>query len=132
MKEVWRILDEFPNYRISSLGRVFRMGRTIIHKLPNKRIKQRYSKGSLINPFDDCHGYKRVKLSKPCGKRVNKYVHVLVAETFIGSMPEPGMEVDHRGRKDQNYPHLLQWVTRKKNMELCRRDNPHILDNLKR
>lgn len=132
MKEEWKTLKEFPNYRISNLGRIYRMGRTFIRKLPKKRgIMQGFSKGTLINPFDDCHGYKRVKLTKSCGKRVSKYVHVLVAETFIGPMPTPGMEVDHRGSKEENYVHLLQWVTRKRNMELCHRDNPHIIKNLR-
>ena len=51
------------------------------------------------------------------GKQVHRYVHVLVAECWLGEKPE-GLEIDHidRNRKNNHYKNL-RYVTRAQNHE---------------
>lgn len=65
--------------------------------------------------FDqDRGGYYRVNISIK-GKRCHKFVHVLVAECWLGPKPE-GLEIDHidRNRKNNHYKNL-RYVTREEN-----------------
>lgn len=50
-------------------------------------------------------------------KRINKYVHVLVAEHFLGGVPE-GMQVNHiDGNKANNHVTNLEFVSCHENMK---------------
>lgn len=65
--------------------------------------------------FDqDRGGYYRVNISIK-GKHCHKFVHVLVAECWLGPKPE-GLEIDHidRNRKNNHYKNL-RYVTREEN-----------------
>lgn len=60
-------------------------------------------------------GYARVRLIVG-GKRINFYIHRLVAEAFIDN-PERKKEVNHiDGKKNNNHFSNLEWTTRKENM----------------
>jgi hypothetical protein len=57
------------------------------------------------------NGYRRVSLRKDMV--VHEYaIHRLVASAFIGNLPSPTHQVNHKnGRKTDNRPHNLEWVT---------------------
>lgn len=62
------------------------------------------------------HGYRRVTL-RVDGETVYRYVHVIVATTFLGPCPSPEHEVLHGdGTRDNNRVVNLSWGTRSNNM----------------
>lgn len=99
MIEEWKVIDGFPDYEVSSLGRV------LSHK------SQRVLKGGR-----DKNGYPFVEMS--CGKKMKQIkVHVLVLTAFLGPRPL-GMVSGHAdGSKSNNVISNLNWITPKKNAE---------------
>ena len=96
--EKWQVLEKFPDYQVSTLGRVFSM----------KRDK-------ILKPYKS-RGYCLVDLGTRKIKRCAVYVHRLVAETFIPN-PENKEEVNHKNsRRDDNRVENLEWVTPKENV----------------
>ena len=99
--EEWKKVDGYPNYEVSSLGRVRRdranNGKTIFT-------------GTL-----ETDGYIRIGLSKD-GKCKKFKMHRLVAFAFIPN-PDPinKIEVNHLGEKNDNRVCMLEWVTPKEN-----------------
>lgn len=79
--EEWREVEGFPNYLVSSLGRVYSIPRT-------------WSRGGIaaLSPLRD--GRLAVMLQGAAGARRNALVHRLVARAFLGPCPE-GQEVCH-------------------------------------
>lgn len=100
MKEVWKTIEDFPTYAVSTLGRV-------------KRIvdSTRWQKaGLLLTPYLNGCGYLRVGLSRE-KKKHNVFIHRAVAKAFI---PNPWNlpEVNHKGKKSDNRAHRLEWVSK--------------------
>ena len=95
--ETWKTINEFPNYEISSHGRVYSRKRDII-----------------LKPYYDGWKYPKVSLQYN-GRRVDRTIHRLVAEAFIpNTLNKP--EVNHLdGNKDNNRVDNLEWVTRSEN-----------------
>jgi hypothetical protein len=95
VKEEWKTIKEYENYKISSLGRL-------------KNIKL-----NKINVGCNHMGYVRIKLAK---NNVTKsfLLHRIVAENFIPN-PENKKEVNHLGDKTDNRVCMLEWVTHKEN-----------------
>lgn len=104
MTEVWKQLNRFPAYAVSSLGRI-------------KRIKPGRSTKSgriLKQIFHAKIGYNMVNLSIG-GKITQIFVHQLIAEAFLGQCP-PGQEVNHKDTdKINNNQSNLEYVSRKQN-----------------
>ena len=99
--EEWKQIEDYPNYEVSSLGRVRRdranNGKTIFT-------------GTL-----ELDGYVRVGLSKD-GKCKKFKMHRLVAIAFIpNSDPINKIEVNHLGEKNDNRVCMLEWVTPQEN-----------------
>lgn len=91
--EEWRTIEGFPNYQVSSLGRV---------KRNNKMLRSR----------NDKYGYPRVNLYKNSDK-YTKTLHRLVAEAFILN-PEFKPTVNHIDEdKTNNKVSNLEWATMK-------------------
>lgn len=83
--EEWRPVDGYPGYEVSSLGRV-RSWRT--HRgVPGPRI---------LKPGRGSKGYLVVRLAGAAQK-----VHRLVAEAFLGPMPD-GLQTRHLDSNNQN------------------------------
>lgn len=82
--EEWKQLKNYPDYLVSDKGRVksFKYLKSKILKSHSNKVKR-----SLESP------YMRLILRLD-GKSVNKYIHRLVAETFIGEIPKTH-QVDH-------------------------------------
>lgn len=123
MEEVWKTITNYPNYQVSSLGRVKSIKRQIIdswgrtHNIPEKIIFQRLRKD----------GYYDCKLCKN-GKYKQFLVHRLVAQEFVTN-PNP-LEydcVDHIDTNRQNScVDNLRWVNHKLNQ-----NNPLTVQHMK-
>ena len=105
--EQWKPVNGYEGiYEVSSHGRVRSLDRTVTYS--GGRVR-RY-KGKVRRTPLNQNGYPRVNLSRQ-GKDQTRYVHSLVAETFIGSRPE-GMEVCHNdGDSTNNHLDNLRYDT---------------------
>ena len=98
--ETWRPIPRAPGYEASTRGRIRRAGRRPLKPRPCK------------------DGYLAVDVAADGRPARTIQVHTLVAVAFHGPCP-PGYEVDHvRGRRSDNRPHRLEYVTHREN---CRR-----------
>ena len=76
MKEIWKSINGFNNYEISSLGRV-----------------RNITTGKVLKPILNGYGYYKVILYN--NKAYTRFIHRLVAENFI-SNPENYPCVNHK------------------------------------
>jgi hypothetical protein len=103
--EEWREVVGFPDYDVSSLGRVrsWRCG--------SRRGPIRLAEPRLIRPTPDKDGYLRVDIRRGLGERRNASVHCLMLEAFVGPCPE-GCETRHiDGVRANNVLANLAWGT---------------------
>lgn len=96
MEEIWKLIDQFPNYNVSNLGNI----KNIITNKPLK-ILNKEGYGSVSLKYDELKkGFK---------------VHRLVALAFIEN-PENKSDVNHKNKnKLNNHISNLEWMTRKEN-----------------
>lgn len=107
-QEIWKDCLGFEgNYQVSNVGRVRSLDRFIIN---NKNGGKRLIKGTILSQKTRTDGYKEVNLN--CrGKSSSKYVHRLVAESFLEPIGE-GLVVNHKdGIKSNNRIINLEIVT---------------------
>lgn len=100
--EIWKVIDEHPDYMISNIGRV-------------KSLNYRHSgKEKILKGYKDKKGYHRVGLFKD-GKRKPYFIHRLVAEAFIPNFENKPC-IDHINTiRTDNRVENLRWVTNKEN-----------------
>lgn len=73
--------------------------------------------GYVLKPHVNHKGYPQVGLCRTGAARKRFYVHVLVAEAFLGARPA-GMQVNHKnGVKTDARPENLEWVTPSANLK---------------
>lgn len=105
--EAWLIIAEFPDYAVSSLGRISRV-------VPDQKGRM---SGRALRPTPDSDGYLQVNLFLDGRARTRK-VHALVCTAFHGARPSPEHEVAHGdGVQSNNCAGNLRWATRKENAE---------------
>ena len=98
-KEIWKTIEDFPNYEVSNLGNVRNKKRGILLKQTMGR-EGRYLSVYLCNN----------------GKENTQRVHRLVAEAFLGK--HPGMVVNHiDGDKLNNHYTNLEWCNISENTQ---------------
>ena len=83
--EEWRVIDRNPKYEVSNLGGVRSYANFQGTSDPEPHP---------LKPDIDCRGYPRVRLWDR-GKTEKVFVHVLVAEAFLGDRPEGAILVRH-------------------------------------
>lgn len=94
----WKVIQDFPNYSVSNTGAV-KENKTGV-------IRKQYSQGHYL--------FVLVKNGQT-KRRVQRYVHRLVAQAFH-PCPTQGLEVNHiDGDKLNNNAENLEWVTRSQN-----------------
>ena len=102
--EEWKIIESFPRYAISNLGRVKRIsafgGATV---------------GRILKPSFIGKGYLSVMFYERTAEKLTqkrKYVHRLVAEFFINKKNEIQNQVNHKdGNKENNRIDNLEWAS---------------------
>ena len=98
--EVYSPIEGFPDYLITSQGRVLSLKGNKMRELKQGKLKR---------------GYMNVVLCKN-GKGYNKRVHQLVAQAFIPN-PENKTEVNHIDEnKINNHVSNLEWLSHKENI----------------
>lgn len=114
-------IKNFEDYSIDEHGNVY-SNEKIIYKKYKKSgaISKILKKRKKLSPSDNGTGYKMVNFVKN-GKRYAKYVHRLVAESFLEN-PSNLKEVNHKdGDKSNNDISNLEWVTHQENVLHCLR-----------
>lgn len=108
----WRNIEGFEGiYEVSDKGQVRSIKRNRLNKLTG-RYNELQEK--ILKPNKVAFGYMQVTLYKQ-GKRVCRYVHNLVMESFVGEKPL-GFEVNHKDEnKENNCLDNLEYITRKAN-----------------
>jgi hypothetical protein len=116
--EIFKDIEEFPNYQISNLGRVKALPRKVkyLHgKTGNEHF--RLTKEKFLSTKNTTgHGYFYVTISiNGIGK--SRYIHRLVALTFIPN-PDNLPQVNHiDGVKTNNNLDNLEWCTNEYNTQ---------------
>lgn len=101
-KEIWKDIKGYPNYMVSSWGRVKSLNYN--HTGKERILKQQLKRGYLYV------GLRKNKKFKHCG------VHRLVAEAFLDN-PNNLPEVNHKDEnKTNNFVSNLEFCDRKYNM----------------
>ena len=114
--EDWRIIAEFPNYEVSSLGRVRRSTPFIQLHWHTKRPYIRFPAKQLMASTVGALGYHSVNLTAPDGRKQCKKVSILVCEAFNGSRPSISHQVAHNdGQKNNNRSTNLRRATCREN-----------------
>lgn len=98
--EKWETIEGYPDYRISTLGRII----SLKGEIPR-----------FLKPRLNINGYLYVALSENSKCDYNCKIHKLVAGAFLPN-PENKPEINHKdGNKTNNHVSNLEWVTRSEN-----------------
>ena len=108
---MWLDVKGFEDtYKISDTGEVWSKDRLCV----DSKGRKRFRKGQKLNPDIASNGYYRVTLAKN-GKKVQKYLHRLLAEYFIPN-PDNLPQVNHKdGNKLNCCIENLEWVSAREN-----------------
>lgn len=118
--EKWAVIEGFPNYMVSTFGRV----KSVDRRFPVKSFHGRLAynqvrKGMMLSQSETYQGYLLAWLftDGEDGEKKGIGVHRLVAKAFIPN-PENKPEVNHKkGIKWDNRVSQLEWSTEEENMQ---------------
>ena len=106
-KEIWKDIDGFPGYQVSSEGRI-RSFWNNAHNIANEP--------NIITGVKDKDGYIRVHLHVDTKSKIVS-LHRLIAKAFIPN-PDNKPQVNHiNGIKDDNRVKNLEWCTLSENRQ---------------
>jgi len=115
--ETWKTIPGFLFYEASSLGRIKALSKEV-----RFGTQFRITPEIIKKPQPHSSGYLQMVLSEETGKKINCYVHRLVADTFIGN--PFGLEVNHKDcDKHNNIIKNLELVTRSENKKHADKNN---------
>lgn len=118
-KEEWKVIEDFPRYQVSNMG----------------RVKSFIGSEKILQPFSRSNGYLSVRLSqevKEKGKYITKdfIVHRLVAKYFCDNY-SADKEVHHKNRiRTDNRANNLECMTKKDHLALHKKLNSKEADQL--
>lgn len=90
---LWKRVPGFKDYEASNDGRVRSIAREVLYKT-NGVLRSKKFKRTILKAGVAKNGYLVVNLTKRNGSNVTKYVHEIVAITWIGPRPA-GLEILH-------------------------------------
>jgi hypothetical protein len=106
MEEIWRIIDDAPDYAVSNLGRVKRVTKGI-HTFPGRILNQQPNRAGYMV----CQLLSKTSAANKNGK-VWRCTHRLVLEAFVGKRPGGQFSANHIiPDKTNNRIDNLEWVT---------------------
>ncbi len=106
--EKWSSIVGFPLYEISTAGRIRS------YHIPGRSFRPR-KKPRFMVMSPTVYGYLRVKLKAADGSLRDRYIHLLVLETFVSRRPA-GCECRHlNGKRPDNRLVNLRWGTSMEN-----------------
>jgi hypothetical protein len=114
--EIWKDVIGYSGlYQVSNLGRVKCLERNGVKK-----------GGNILSPSNNGYGYLKVVLCNK--KKITKYVHILVAESFLGYKANKGIiNVDHINEvKTDNRLENLQILSHRDNLIKSHHSNTDI------
>lgn len=113
MTEIWRQIPGYENlYEASTFGRIKSVDRLVPGKHPGTYAK---ITGKILSPIKNKGGYLRVNLCDETGRKA-KFIHRLVALTFLGPPDGDKTDVNHKDENTQNNRiDNLEWCTKKYN-----------------
>jgi HNH endonuclease len=115
--EYWGDIPGFPRYQASYSGKIRHNGKVV----QRGRYRFDWAAPKIVCPTIGLKGYKIFSISQ-YGHTESKYVHILVAMTFIPN-PNNYKEVNHKNLiKTDNQVINLEWCTHKQNMEHAARN----------
>lgn len=125
VSERWLPINNYEGYyEVSNLGNVRGLDRYV-----NRNGFKMKITGHTMKPAKGKFGYMSVQLRKD-GRVQRKYVHRLVAESFLG-VPD-GLEINHIDEnKQNNCLSNLEWVTRSKNLKHNNGSRRRVLHRMK-
>lgn len=120
-KETWKRSVEFPEYEVSDCGRVRKDDYSQSYYNKFGALVERHYKGGLCVQHNS-GGYRTVNLSKNVGerrrKKVTRFVHRLVLETFVGHASQSNPQANHINHdKTDNRLENLEWVSNSVNQK---------------
>ena len=108
--EIWKSHPDIVGIEVSNLGRVRTLDKVVSSERGTQFIKER-----VLKPYGNGRGYMRVGI-RSNGKRDFKYIHRLVAQTFLpnhNSLPE----INHKDNNPlNNNVSNLEWCTHEYNI----------------
>lgn len=108
--EIWKSHPDIPGIEVSTFGNVRTLDRVV-----SSEKTTRFVKGHVLNPYDNDRAYLRVGIQSN-GKRAFKYIHRLVAQTFLPN-PKSLPEINHKDNNPLNNSALnLEWCTHEENI----------------
>ncbi len=103
--EIWKVIEDFPDYEVSNLGRI-------------KSFKQDKINGKISKKYINNRNYKIIYLYKN-GKGYSRCIHILVYETFNNYKLKKDECVHHKNKiKENNYLNNLEMMNKKEHIKL--------------
>lgn len=105
VKEMWKTIEGYPDYEVSTYGRVRSISRTIVVDGHERNYVSRVLRQNICS-----RGFANVTMSVE-GHRVSKRVHRLVANAFIPRIEGKSQVLHRNGDPSNNSVGNLRWVS---------------------
>ena len=113
--ELWKDIEDYPTYQVSTEGRIRRKAR--MQNVGIKNVKKAFKEERILKPLKLTKGYLGIILYDEKMKAKTFKIHRLVAKAFIRN-PDNLPQVNHLdGNKENNSVSNLEWCNQIQNMK---------------